>query len=158
MRLLSVDPGRATGWFCVDFTSMEWVGGELAHDAFLDWMEPQPRADNSSPLVSWHLGRVLVENFKIGPRTYQTSPTAAELWSVKQIGALEMWCRRLEIPLETAMPSGMAFDKSGSKLKALGWWSAMPGVQGEAGHRRAAAKHALKWGVDHRLIDLNTLL
>jgi hypothetical protein len=82
MRLLSIDPGKMTGWFCIDFTTGDWHGGEMLHDHFLDWMEP---ADGPvatfSPLVCWSLDRVLIEGFKIGPKTYQTNPTDAELWS-----------------------------------------------------------------------------
>jgi hypothetical protein len=158
MRLLVIDPGKMSGWFCIDFSTLSWVGGEKSHDELLDWLEPQPHAYSSSPLMLWHLDRVLMEGFKVGPRTYQTNPTDAELWSVKQIGVVEMWCRRLGIPFQTQMPSAMKFDESGAKLKKLGWYRAMDGVTGEAGHRRAAAKHALKWGVDHHILDLETLL
>jgi hypothetical protein len=157
VRLFSADPGKITGWFMIDFATGSWTGGELEHDTFLDWMEPQPHQYTNSPLMLWSVDRVLVENFKIGPRTFQTNPTAAELWSVKQIGALEMWCRRLDIPISLQMPSAMLFDKDGSKLKRLDWWAPKVVVKGEAGHRRAAAKHALKFGIDHNLIDLEKL-
>lgn len=156
MRLLSLDPGKMSGWFCIDFATGEWTGGELPHDQMLDWLDP--RHGNDSPLVLWRLDRFLSEGFKVGPRTYQTNPTDVELWSVKQIGAMEMWCRRLELPFEKQMPSALKFDEDGSKLKKLGWWPAMPGVKGEKGHRRAAAKHALKWGVTHHVIDAGSLL
>ena len=156
MRLLALDPGRMSGWFCIDFTTMDWTGGELPHDQILDWLDP--RHGNDSPLVLWSLDRVLTEAFRIGPKTYQTTPTDEEAWSIKQIGAVEMWCRRLSLPLNRQMPGAMKYDDSGDKLRKLGWWSAMPGVKGEKGHRRAAAKHALKWGVDHRLIDPGVFL
>jgi hypothetical protein len=158
MRVFVVDPGKVTGWFCIDFTTADWMGGELLQDDFLDWMEPQPDAKSNSPLILWRIDRVLCEGFKVTAKTAQTNPSDNELWSVKQIGVLQMWCRRLEIPFERSMPAAMNFDKSGSKLKAIGWWPAKEGVHGEAGHRRAAAKHALKWGVDHSLIPLEQLL
>lgn len=158
MRLLTIDPGKMSGWFCIDFSTMDWMGGELSHDDFLDWMDPQPDATSNSPLVLWRIDRVLMEGFKVGPKTYQTNPTDAELWPVKQIGAVEMWCRRLGIEFQTQGSAAMKFDESGDKLKALGWYKAAPGVTGEAGHRRAAAKHTLKWGVDHNVIPREALL
>lgn len=151
MRLMSVDPGKVTGWFCVDFATMAWIGGEAPQDEFLDWFE-------DSPLEFWRLDRVVVEGFHITQRTAQTNPTDEQLWSVQQIGVIKMWCRRRNLPYERQMPSAKNFDKDGSKLKKLGWWPAAPGIKGEAGHRRDAARHALKWGVDHRLIDLESLL
>lgn len=158
MRLFSIDPGKMTGWFMVDFSTGSWTGGELPHDVFLDWMEPQPHQYSNSPLMLWSVDRVLMEGFKIGPRTYQTNPTHAELWSVQQIGVVEMWCRRLGIPFQTQMPLSKDFDGNGAKIKKMDWWAPKVGVKGEAGHRRAAAKHALKWGMDHNVIDLERLL
>lgn len=161
MRLFSIDPGAATGWFCIDFTTGDWMGGEMPHDDFLDWMEPTDGAVaplSNSPLVLWRLDRVLIEGFKVGPKTYQTNPTDAELWSVKQIGTVEMWCRRLNIPFQTQMPLNRDFDGNGAKLKKMGWYKPVDGVKGEEGHRRAAAKHALKWGLDHQVLDGSKLL
>lgn len=162
MRLLTIDPGKMSGWFCIDFATMSWMGGELGHDEILDWLEPSDGAtynrECTSPLVLWRLNRVLMEGFKIGPKTYQTSPTDAEMWSVKQIGVVEMWCRRLGIPFETQFSTAMKFDASGAKIKKLGWYKPMDGVTGEAGHRRAAAKHTVKWGVDHNVIPRELLL
>jgi hypothetical protein len=156
MRLFVLDPGKASGWFCVDFTVGGWTGGELPHEQMLDWLDP--RHGNDSPLTLWRLDRVVTEAFRIGPQTYQNVSSDAEAWSIKQIGAVEMWCRRLQLPMDRQMPSAMKYDEDGSKLKKLDWWPAMPGVKGEKGHRRAAAKHALKWGVDHRFIDPGVFL
>jgi hypothetical protein len=69
-----------------------------------------------------------------------------------------MWCRRLSIPFQTQMPLVKDFDSNGAMLKRLGWYKPIDGVKGEAGHRRAAAKHALKFGIDHNLIDREKLL
>lgn len=157
MRLLALDPGRMSGWFCLDFSTWAWVGGEMPHDALLDWLDPH-LTSSTSPLVLWRLDRVLMEGFRIGPRTYQTTSSDETAWSIKQIGAVEMWCRRLGLPMDRQLPAAMKYDESGDKIRRMGWWSAMPGVKGEKGHRRAAAKHALKWGVDHRLIDAGVFL
>lgn len=156
MRLLSIDPGKASGWFCWDSQSTGWIGGEMQHDQILDWCDPE--LNDSSPLVLWHLERVLIEDFKIGPKSYQTSPHSGFLWSVKQIGAFEMWCRRLGIAFETQMPLAKKFVENHAKLKKIGWYNPMPGVTGEEGHRRMAANHALKWGLDHGLLEGGELL
>lgn len=161
MRLMAIDPGKMTGWFVIDFTTLDWMGGELPQDEFLDWMEPSDGAVvplSNSPLVLWRLDRVVMEGFHITQRTSQTNPTDEQLWSVQQIGVVKMWCRRLAISYERQMPSAKSFDKNGDKLKKLGWYAPSPGAKGEAGHRRDAARHALKWGVDHRVIPLESLL
>lgn len=157
MRIFWADPGKMTGWFCLDFLTRAWIGGEMSHEQFLDWMDPH-MLGQASPLTMWQLDRVGVEAFRIGPRTYQQVSSDESAWSIKQIGALEMWCRRLGLPLDRQPSAAMKYDEKGDKLRKLGWWKAMPGVKGEAGHRRAAAKHVLKWGVDHRLIDPGVFL
>jgi hypothetical protein len=162
MRLFVIDPGKASGWMCIDFSTGDWMGGEKPHDELVDWLEPADSPstfeNSNSPLILWGINHVLMEGFKVGPKTYQLTPTDKQLWSVKQIGIVEMWCRRLQIPFETQFSSAMDFDADGTKLKAMGWYKPMVGVKGEEGHRRAAAKHALKWGVDHHLIKTETLL
>lgn len=156
MRLFTLDPGKMSGWFCIDFGTGKWIGGEMPHEQTLDWLDP--RFGNDSPLTLWRLDRVLVEGFRIGPRTYQQVSSDETAWSIKQIGHVETWCRRLNLPMDRQMSTAMKYDEDGSKIKKLGWWKAMDGVKGEAGHRRAAAKHALKWAVDHRLIDPGVFL
>ena len=61
MRLLSLDPGKMTGWFCIDFASGDWIGGELPHEETLDWLDP--RYGNTSALLYWSLDRVRMEGF-----------------------------------------------------------------------------------------------
>lgn len=157
MRLLSIDPGKMSGWFCWDSETGDWIGGEMTHEQILDWCDPE-MLGNSSPLTLWLLDRVLVEDFKIGPKTYQTNPHSEFLWSVKQIGAFEMWCRRLNLPFQTQMPLAKQFVGKHEKLKKMGWYAPMAGVTGEEGHRRMAANHALKWGLDHGVIEGAELL
>lgn len=69
-----------------------------------------------------------------------------------------VWCRKAGIAFEEQSRTAKRFDSNGSKLKRIGWWKPADGVKGEAGHRRDAARHALKWGVDHGLIDPKGLL
>jgi hypothetical protein len=158
MRLFVADPGKETGWVIVDAVPGHAelsYGGELSYEMFVDWVTP----DRERTFFSvWGIDHVICEGFKVTAKTYQTCPTQNELWSVKVHGILEMYCRWASVPFTTQMPSAMKFDEYGAKLKKIGWWDSAPGVQGEAGHRRAAAKHALKFLVDHRLIDLRTLL
>lgn len=176
MRVLFIDPGKMTGWgilSCQD-EPLNFFGGETAYDAMLDyWGQPSfayarptiqhttqetPGMRYQSKLLEHGLSRVVMEGFDVTPRTYQATPNQDSLWAVKMIGPFELWCRWVSIPFEIQSRTAKNFDKDGSKLKKLGWWAPADGVHGEAGHRRDAARHALKWGVDHRLIKPEVLL
>lgn len=153
-RALVVDPGKITGYGFLTWGSQEFPtfhGGELPEEQFLDFIYPTLYRGGSTT-------HVICEGFKITARTPQTNPTHRELWSVQQLGILKLWCRWGNIPFFDPFPSAKNFDKDGTKLRKLGWWDPAPGVKGEAGHRRDAARHALKWGVDHRIIPLEALL
>lgn len=165
-RILFVDPGKMSGYGFLEWGAdfglerPTFYGGEMPHDHFLDWVG---RWDASPErmvpaLARWGLQSVVCEGFHVTAATAQKVRADEPLWSVEQRGCLRTWCRWANIPFITQMPSAMKFDESGSKLKKLGWWAPAPGVKGEAGHRRAAGKHAVKYAVDHRIIDPRILL
>lgn len=150
MRALVVDPGKMTGcgfldWEQGDSQGSTFEGWELPHFEFLEW------AERWVDLVDV----VVCEGYKVTERTIkQDSSSTSGLWSVKQIGCLELWCHQLAKPFVQQMPSDKSFATT-EKLKAIGWWV---GAKGEKGHRRDAARHAVKYGVDHRIIDPRRLL
>lgn len=168
-RILVVDPGKMTGFGFLDVAPndglsgarCEFHGAEKPHDDFLDWASQA--LSNEMTNAPWSLDEVgsidlvIVEGFTISQRTIQQAPDDRTMWSVKQIGTLEMFCRWWPTPLLRQMPSDKAFGTD-DMLKRVGWWKPEPGVKGEAGHRRDAARHALKYAVDHQLIDLRSLL
>lgn len=157
MRVLVIDPGKVTGWFHVNLRYPgDWMGGELPHDDFLDWVSPSD--EDVSPLTDWALDRVIVEHFDITATTGQAVSGRDPLWAVEQVGCLRFWCRKAGVAFEEQSRTAKRFDSDGAKLKAIGWWKPADGVKGEAGHRRDACRHALKWGVDHGLIDPKGLL
>lgn len=156
MRVLFCDNGKMTGWFVIDFASEDFMGGEMPHAAFLDWMDPSSQYSNA-PLTEWRLDRVVAEKFDITPTTYQAIDAKQPLWAVEQIGCLRYWCTTLKIPFELQSRTAKKWADN-DKLKKIGWYAPALGVKGEAGHRRDAARHALKWGTDHKVIDLETLL
>lgn len=146
-----------TGWGFMDWipgdqSSTSFWGGELSHDEFIDW---------SAHLMGNEVARpdsILCEGFNVNMRTIQQAPDDRKMWSVKQLGHLETLCRWNGLTFIRCMPSDKSFDEKGDKLKALGWWAPAPGVKGENGHRRDAGRHAVKWGVDHNIIDRRRLL
>lgn len=150
MRVLFVDPGRITGWFHIDTlqpSDSATQGGELPMDKFLvmawQWV-PSAAVD-----------RVVCEGFIVNEQTAQRVKASEPFWSVEQIGVLRFLCSQYSTPFETPSPSAKNFDRKGDKLRRLGWWQGNPG---EAGHRRDAARHAVKWCTDHNVIDLEKLL
>lgn len=165
-RALVVDPGKATGWGFLDWDTATgrcaFAGGELTHAEFIDWTARVfASPDTPDPVLGEPVGQlslVVCEGFSITQRTVKEASDDRSLWSVKQIGHLETLCRWYAIPFVRQMPSDKSFDADGAKLKTLGWWAPSPGVKGEKGHRRDAGRHAVKYAVDHHLIDLRRLL
>lgn len=169
-RAFVVDPGKMTGYGFLEWgypvtnngvlETVAFQGGELSHDDFLDWVGTPCGVlpAQQSQLLAWGVTHVICEGFNITQHTPRTNPTHRELWSVGQLFALQMYARWAGIPFFDPFPAAKNYDKSGAKIKKVGWWAAAPGVKGEAGHRRDAARHALKWAVDHRIIPLEALL
>lgn len=163
-RAFVIDPGKATGYGFLDWGPHLpipiFAGGELSHDDFLDWVGTPCAVGRagSNQLMRWGVTHVVCEGFNVTNRTPQTNPTHRELWSVGQLFALQMYARWAGIPFFDPFPAAKNYDKDGSKIKKLGWWKSAPGVKGEKGHRQDAARHAVKWGVDHRIIPLEALL
>jgi hypothetical protein len=155
--MLVVDPGKVTGYGFMDWVpgdqgSVTFTGGELPHDDFVDWSWGVLVARREE----WAVDRVLCEGFSVNQRTVKECPTDQEMWPVKQIGLLETWCRWGGKLFQRCMPGDKSFDKDGAKLRRLGWWE--PAARGERGHRRDAGRHAVKWAVDHNIIDRRALL
>lgn len=154
MLLAAVDPGKITGWFIIDTLapSGTWWGGELPHWDFIQSVRTGFLGGFSAR------DRVICEGFTVTPETAQRVKASEPFWSVEQIGILRAECHFQGIPFETPSPSAKYFDRDGSKIKRLDWWRPRLGVKGEAGHRRDAARHMVKWCVDHHVIDLEKLL
>lgn len=153
MRILFIDPGKATGWFALNtlLPPLEaWTGGELQHQPFLVWAERVICQDR-------YPERVVCEGFRVTPETAQKVKASEPFWSVEQIGCLRYWCALRGIPFETPPSASKTFGTD-DRLRRLGWYKPMPGVKGEEGHRRDAARHAAKWCTDHHVIDLEKLL
>ena len=151
-RVLVVDPGKMTGWGWLtwvagDKESVEFVGGEMGHDTFVDFM--------FAALQSGEVDTVLIEGFTVNQRTAKEASSDQVMWSVKQIGIAETFCRWYHVEFLRQMPSDKAFAAGADKLKKMGWWD---GARGEAGHRRDAARHALLYCTRNQLIDLRRLL
>lgn len=162
-------------WDTADLDLTTFWGGELSHDDFIDWSATLLRGgfhvrqvpDGPSQDGAWKLDPedpyrpptvVVCEGFSINKRTTEQAPDDTKMWSVKQIGHLETLCRWYGLPFVRQMPSDKSFDDKGHKLRKLGWWDPAPGVTGEVGHRRDAGRHAVKYAVDHHLINLRRLI
>jgi len=160
-RALVVDPGKMTGWGYLDWNTeagtTDFTGGEMGHDAFIDWSAARLQT-GLFVAPDRPIDVIVCEGFTITQRTAKQATDDTQMWSVKQIGHLETWCRWYGLPFVRQMPSDKAFDANGAKLKTLGWWTPAAGVTGEAGHRRDAARHALVYAVNHHLIDLRRLI
>lgn len=152
MRALVVDPGKMTGFGFLEWEPSElgmgstFDGWERDHFGFLEWAEP----------VIAMVDLVVCEGYKVSQRTMKEDPSSVDgLWSIKQIGCLELWCHQAGVRFVQQMPGDKAFADN-DKLKAIGWWQATE--KGEKGHRRDAARHAVTWGVRNNVIDPRRLL
>ena len=149
---LVFDPGKTTGYGWLTWTPGQldagFRGGELGHFDFL--------ANAEHWIKSGQLDGVLGEGYKVTERTIKEDPSSKDgLWSVKQLGCVELWCHQAQCRFVQQMPSDKKFGTD-EKLRAAGWYKGQ--AVGEKGHRRDAARHALKFAVDHGVFDLRRLL
>lgn len=147
MDILVVDPGKITGYGFL-FPNREppqFVGGELEHYDFLDHIEG----------VVGVVDAVVCESFHISQRTLQQRTD--KQYSIGQIEILRWWCeRKYHIPFTLQSPADAKRFATDEKLQQMGWYKATS--PGEKGHRRDAARHALLYGINKRLIDPRRLL
>lgn len=140
MRILSVDPGKMTGY--VVWTDGEREEGELAHEPFLDFAWDLVKAGDIDVIVC--------ERFII---TAQTGKLSQAPWSLEQIGALRFFAHRLGIPFELQSAADAKRFATEDKLRRAAW--ARP--KG-AGHARDAQRHLLVYLVRRNLFDASVLI
>lgn len=123
-RILTVDPGRATGWGVLEHGSVYF--GEESFESFPEWAEEFLRG-RSGFLVA-------AERFVISQGTVTKARTDTN-WSIELIGVLRYLTRKHghEFLLQGAADAKrFGSDKL---LRQLGWWT--PGSD----HARDAARH-----------------
>lgn len=140
MRVLSVDPGKMTGY--VIWTDGEREEGELSHEPFLDFACDLVEAGGIDVIVC--------ERFII---TAQTGKLSQAPWSLEQIGALRFFAHRHDVAFELQSAADAKRFATEEKLRRAGW--ARP--KG-AGHARDAQRHLLVYLVRHGLFDAAVLV
>lgn len=139
-NILAVDPGKTTGY--VIWNPEERREGELYVEAFLDLAWEQ--------ISSGRIDTVVCERFVINARTATLTQAP---WSLEQIGALRFMCQKFDVNFVLQNASEAKKFATDKRLNDYGW----PRPQG-AGHARDAQRHLLIYLVNHRVIDLTTLL
>lgn len=129
--LLVVDPGKITGaaLWRPQFETVPW---EAPHMEFLHWADDWLQSARLSRLRT----RVVCEAFDVTQATLKKS--RGEMWSLKQIGALEFFCDRdgheWFTPLQK--PSAAMRLITDDRLRAMGWYHPSKG-----GHQNDAMRH-----------------
>lgn len=143
MIVLAVDPGKVTGW--ATWSDGDFNAGQLGRADFLRW------ADELVPMYAvWDL-HVVVEDFRI---TQQTLTKGREAhWAMGQIGCLEWWCEKYEVPFTKQTPADAKRFVDDRKLRRVGWFESTPG-----GHRNDACRHLLLYLVKHGRVELGALV
>lgn len=138
MRVLSIDPGKTSGW-ALHETDGQVSAGQLPHFDMIETAWTQiPRCNV-----------VVCESFII---TTSTVKKTQETWSLRQIGAFEWMARRLGVPFVLQSPASAKTFSTDDKLHKMGWW-----IKGQD-HGRDALRHLLLYAVTNKLIDLARLL
>lgn len=126
-RVLAVDPGKLTGWAILEEGGQFWSGEDPHHDFLL-------RTEKA--LYDGVFDMVVAERFNVTAATLKKS--RGEMWSLRQLGCLEYWCKKLAIPYDEQLPSDAMGFASNDRLKELGWYR-----PGHGGHANDAARHLL---------------
>lgn len=135
--LLGIDPGLATGVYCVDMENLEELSTVLSEEfsiqEFHDFIEPYLEKHKDEI-------HVVIEDYLITARTAKLSQ---QPWSLRLIGVVVFLCYKYDIPLTIQKPKDKEFADN-TKLKKIGFWRA-----GGAGHSMDGARHVLIWLVNH---------
>lgn len=123
--ILSVDPGKSTGWACHTTLDLPASGEVTGRYAFEDWFEVEMQFDDPAAIVC---------------EDYVDDSTAKsrQVDALRIIGYLDGRCHALGIPF-VLQPRTAQRWSSPAKLKALGWWAV------GQDHGRSALKHLLYW-------------
>lgn len=124
-RILTVDPGKATGWAILEFGSAYF--GEERFEEFPEWAEEFLRSREAGYLV-------VAERFVISQGTMTKARTEIN-WSIELIGVLRYLTRKYGHYLELQGAGDAKRFGSDKLLRRLGWWT--PGSD----HARDAARH-----------------
>ena len=138
-RLLSIDPGKMTGWAEIDYTKSEITSMntmEVPMDTIWELLgNVLDDEDRTKPDV------LVIEDFKI---TTGTGKLGSPDWSLRIIGAVEYLGHKHGIPVVKQFPSNAKSFSTNDKLRAVDMWH-----KGGAGHANDALRHAMLYMVKH---------
>jgi len=142
VKILSVDPGTSVGFCTVDTDKpTELVSqGQMTPLEFVRWIH----------LILAPLDEIVCEKFVIAQRTLKAKmSTVQDTLDVE--GWLRLECLRLDKKITFQQNGDVLAYATDQKLKALGWWD----LGRSRGNRdvRSAARHMLKYLVDHRYLN-----
>lgn len=130
--VLSIDPGKATGWAMLDLgaTGAEPLFGEV------------DGRYAAAQFVRDVLGQgvfveIVCEQFVISERTIKT---AQDPNALRIIGWLDIQCEHLGVPLTFQTAVSAKKFATDDTLKAVGWWNPTPD-----GHQNDALRHLLRY-------------
>ncbi len=142
-RLLSVDPGKATGygWVIID-------DGKMVHWSFSELPFQRFHEEIDQVLRTWpaEMQRVDVycERFVIGSNTHQRLPKGEPYWSIESTGFLRATCAITGHGFHLQNTGDAKSLWSDQKLRDVGWWIDGDKAKGIKGtHARDAAKHMI---------------
>ncbi len=143
--IISVDPGKTTGW-AIRIGEEEPQSGQLPWYDFLDWIDAyiQAAVQNRFDVT------IVCESFIITPQTIKKS---RQHWSLEAIGCLKYWSvKYLRKELVLQSPSDGKSFSTDDKLKNLKWYK--PGNV----HANDALRHLLLYLVTKNQIDLSSVI
>lgn len=138
-RLISIDPGKASGFAVLDFSNLKEpsivYSDELVQFDTVAFVHRSLSEDAD-------LYEVVMEEFKITP---QTGKNSAASWSLEIIGAVRYFCELYKVPFTLQPPSRAKNFVPNDRMKNIGIWH-----RGGEGHARDALRHAVLYLVEKK--------
>lgn len=142
MNIMTVDPGKMTGWAMYTTEVDSFSSGQAPWFEHLQWFEDVYRAFDV----------VVCESFVITAATIKKS---RQNWSLEAIGTMKYLLAKQGRELVLQSPGEAKGFATPEKLKKVGWW--LPGKD----HAQDAARHMLTYVVRNSReigFDLNRLV
>lgn len=147
--LVSIDPGKASGWGVFDYTDLNNVyvmsSGEYNQFTTCESVEKLFTENDLTgfPPLSERKIDIVMEKFTITAQTGKN--TNAENWSAEIIGTCRYFAKKYNAPFTEQTPSEAKSFVPNERLKTVGIWHT-----GGEGHARDALRHGVLYLIKNK--------
>lgn len=139
--LISIDPGKASGFAVLDYTDLDNI--KIIYSDELEQYETSETVENLLTEEVDAEYEIVMEKFTITSQTGKNSN--GENWSPEIIGSVRYLAQREGVPFAIQTPAEAKNFVPNDRLKAIGIWH-----KGGEGHARDALRHGVLYLVKNK--------